>query len=107
MSLKVSSAKWRPFCLGLNVLRRDELTTCDLPLQWRHNEHNGVSNHQPHDRLLNRLFKTQIKENIKAPLHWPLGGGGGGGDSPVTGDLPAQGASNVEDVSIWWRHHVL
>ena len=41
-------------------------------LQWRHNERHGVSNHQPHDCLLNRLFKVQIKENIKAPRHWPL-----------------------------------
>ena len=43
-------------------------------LQWRHNERDGVSNHQPHHCLLNRLFKAQIKENIKAPPHWPLWG---------------------------------
>ena len=43
-------------------------------LQWRHNERNGISNHQPHDCLLNPLFKVQIKENIKAPRHWPLCG---------------------------------
>ena len=30
-------------------------------LQWRHNERDGVSNHQPHDCLLKRLFKAQIK----------------------------------------------
>ena len=41
-------------------------------LQWRHNERDGVSNHQPHDCLLNRLFKAHIIENIKAPRHWPL-----------------------------------
>ena len=29
------------------------------------------------------------------------------GNSPVTGEFPAQRASNVENVSIWWRHHVL
>ena len=23
----------------------------------------------------------------------------------VTGEFPAQKASNAEDVSIWWRHH--
>ena len=40
----------------------------------RHNERDGVSNHQPSDCLLNRLFKTQTKENIKAPRHWPLCG---------------------------------
>ena len=43
-------------------------------LQWRHNERDGVSNHKPHDCLLNRLFKAKIKENIKAPRHWPLWG---------------------------------
>ena len=25
----------------------------------------------------------------------------------VTGEFPAQTASNAENVSIWWRHHVL
>ena len=29
-----------------------------------------------------------------------------GGNSPVTGEFPAQRASNAENVSIWWRHHV-
>ena len=26
--------------------------------------------------------------------------------SPVTGEFPAKMASNAENVSIWWRHHV-
>ena len=65
------------------------------PLRWRHNEHEGVSNHQPHGCLLDRVFK----ENIKALRHWPLWG-------EFTGDrwIPAQRVSNVENVSIWWRH---
>ena len=29
------------------------------------------------------------------------------GKSPVTGEFPAQRASNAENVSIWWRHHVV
>ena len=41
-----------------------------------------------------------MKENIKAPRHWPFAG-----NSPGTGELPAQMASNAENVSIWWRHH--
>ena len=41
--------------------------------QWRHNEGDGVSNHRRLDCLLNRLF-GQIKENTKAPRHWPLWG---------------------------------
>ena len=28
------------------------------------------------------------------------------GNSPVTGEFPAQRASNTENISIWWRHHV-
>ena len=28
-------------------------------------------------------------------------------NSPVTGEFPAQMASNAENVSIWWRHHEL
>ena len=28
------------------------------------------------------------------------------GNSPVTGEFPAQMASYAEYVSIWWRHHV-
>ena len=28
------------------------------------------------------------------------------GNSPGTGEFPAQLASNAENVSIWWRHHV-
>ena len=27
------------------------------------------------------------------------------GNSPGTGEFPEQMASNVENVSFWWRHH--
>ena len=43
-----------------------------MALQWRHNERDGVSNHQPHDCLLRRFIQAQIKENITDPRHWPL-----------------------------------
>ena len=29
------------------------------------------------------------------------------GNSPMTGEFPAQKANNAENVFIWWRHHVL
>ena len=54
--------------------RQYVLWTVHISLQWRHNGRNGVPNHQHHDCLLNRLFKAQIKENIKAPHHWSLCG---------------------------------
>ena len=49
-------------------------------LQWRHNGRDGVSNHQPHDGLLNRLFRCRSKKtSISASLafvrgihRWPV-----------------------------------
>ena len=43
-------------------------------LQWRYNEHDGVSNHNRLDFLLDRLFRHISKKNIKAPRHWSLRG---------------------------------
>ena len=47
MDFKISSEKWRPFCINLNMLAR--LFT------------------QP-------FIQAQIQENINAPRHWPLYG---------------------------------
>ena len=69
-------------------------------LQLRHNEHDIVSNHQPHDCLLNRLFGRRSKKTSKL-----RDTGLCTGNSPGTGEFPAQRASNAENVSIWWRHH--
>ena len=35
------------------------------PLQWRHNGRDGISNHQPHDCFLNRLFIHRSKKTTK------------------------------------------
>ena len=35
------------------------------PLQWRHNDHESVSNHQPRGCLLNRLFGRRSKKTPK------------------------------------------
>ena len=34
-------------------------------LQWRHNDQDGVSNHQPRGCLLNRLFRRRSKKTSK------------------------------------------
>ena len=60
-------------------------------IQWRHNGRNGVWNHQPHDCLLNRLFRRRSKKTSKFLIT-----GLCGGISPVTGEFPAQMASNTE-----------
>ena len=45
-------------------------------LQWRHNERDGVSNHQPHDCLFNRLFRRRSKKTSKLCVRgihrWPV-----------------------------------
>ena len=69
-------------------------------LQRRHNECDCVANHQPHDCLLNRLFRRRSKETSKLRVT-----GLCEGNSPVTGEFPAQRGSNAEKVSIWWCHH--
>ena len=70
-------------------------------LQWRHNGRCVVPNHQPHDCLLNCLFRIRSKKTSKLRVTdlcaWNSPG--------VTGEFPAQKASNGENVSIWWRHH--
>ena len=69
-------------------------------LQWRHYEHDGVSNGQPHHCLLNRSFGCKSKKTSKLRVT-----GLCVGNSPGTGEFPAQMASNAENASIWWRHH--
>ena len=68
-------------------------------LQWRHNECDGISNHQPHDCLPNGLLRRKSKKTLKLRVT-----GLCDGNSPVTGEFSAQKASNAENISIWWRH---
>ena len=74
--------------------------TANGHLQWRHDKHDGVPNHQPHDCLLNHLFGHRWKKTSKLRVT-----GLCEGNSPVTGEFPTQRASYAENVSIWWRHH--
>ena len=71
-----------------------------IPLQWRHNGHDSVSNHQPHDCLLNGLSRRRSKKTSKLRVT-----GLCAGNSPGTGEFPAQMASDAENVFIWWHHH--
>ena len=75
--------------------------TCKTSLRWRHNERDSVSNHQPYECLLHRLFTRRSKKTSKLRVT-----GLCAGNSPETGEFPAQWASNAENFSFWWRHHV-
>ena len=50
--------KLDPWCLSL-------VWIIHVTLQWRHNVRDGVSYHQPHDCLLNRLFQCRSKKTSK------------------------------------------
>ena len=83
-------------------------------LQWRHNGRNGVSNHQPHDCLLNRLFRRRSEKiskrhvtglrvgnssetSHKWPVTWkmfPFDDVIMDGNPSVSGRFPSQRASN-------------
>ena len=43
----------------------DLIPRAPMTLQWRHNDHVGVLNHQPYDCLLNRLFRRRSKRTAK------------------------------------------
>ena len=72
-----------------------------ITLQWCDNGCDCIPNHQPHECLLNRLFRHRSKKTSKLSVTglWV-------GNSPVNGEFPTQMASNVENASIWWCHHV-
>ena len=67
--------------------------------QWRHNERDGVSNHQPHDCMLNRLFRRRSKKISK-----PCFTGFCEGNSPVNDEFPAQHL--IQNFCSWWRHQM-
>ena len=71
-----------------------------VALHLRHNGRDGVSNHRRIDCKLNRLFRHISKKTSQIRIT-----GFCEGNSPMTGEFPAQKASNAENVSIWWRHH--
>ena len=74
--------------------KRGDITWTNDPihwhtLQWCHNERDGISNHQPHNCLPNRLFNHRSKKTSKFRFT-----GLCEVNSPVTGQFPAQRASN-------------
>ena len=77
---------------GKNSIKNSGLHRAIPTLHWRHNERDDVSNQQRLDCLL--TYFTGICE----------------GNSPVTGEIPTQRASNAENVFIYieiWTHKSL
>ena len=60
-----------------------------------------MASQSPASRLFSQPFiRAQIKETSKLRVT-----GLCEGNSPVTGEFPAQRASNAKNIFIWWRHH--
>ena len=85
----------------LQYIPSDMHTVLVFSLQWGDNERDGVSNHRHLDFLLNRLLRRRSKKTPKLRVT-----GLCEGNWPVTGEFPPLKTSNVENVSIWWRHHI-
>ena len=69
-------------------------------LQWHHmNIHLVVSNHWSFNCLFNSLWRPTSNKHQSTLLSFCEG------NSPVTGEFPAQRDSSAEKASIWWRHH--
>ena len=108
----VISMMWPSAGLQISIANAPEiLQSCTKPsiwyhwwtresLQWHHNGRGDISNHKPHDCLLNCSFRPKSKKTSKLHVTSLCVG-----NSPVTGEFPAQRASNAENVSTWWRHH--
>ena len=71
-----------------------------IALHWRHNDHDCVSNHQPYDCLLNRLFRRKSKKTSKLRV-----AGLCVGNSPGPVNSPHKGPVTRKMFPFWWRHH--
>ena len=82
-------------------------TISPLGLRWRHIGRDGVSNQQSHDCLLKRIFRRRSKDKSKLCVI-----GLCAGNSQVTGEFPAQSASNAQKyfllmTSSWDQFHIM
>ena len=82
---------WETLKLMLCVILR--ITVTSQWAQWRLKSPASSSFAQP-------FVRGQIKENIKAPRHWPLLG-----ECTYNRWIPLTKGQCCGNVSIWWRHH--
>ena len=80
---------------------RYNLNSMSESLQWRYNELDGVSNHQPHECLLNRWFRRRSKKTSKLRVT-----GLCAGNSPVTGPVTRK-MFPFDDVIMLWHNFCL
>ena len=69
-------------------------------IQCRQLERNGISNYRGLGCLLKLIFMCSSKKTSKPRIT-----GLYEGNPPVISGFPSQRDNNVENISIWWRHH--
>ena len=75
-----------------------------FPLHWRHNGRDGVSNHQSHDCLLNRIFRRRSKKtSSSASLAFVRGNHRGPVNSPHKGPVTRK-MFPFDDVIMHWSY---
>ena len=68
-----------------------------MPLWWRHNDRDGVLNHQSHETVYSRRRSKKTSKFRDTGLFE--------GNSPVIGEFPAQRASDAENVFVMHEHN--
>ena len=103
VKLKSRSVTTKPSKVHITVpLWRDRWIPHSL--QGRHNERDSVSNHQPHECLLNRLFRRRSKKTSK--LHVTglcVGNSPGPVNSPHKGPVTRKMFPFVDVIMLWWE----
>ena len=74
-------------------------------LRWRHNGRDGVSNHQPHQCLLNRLFEYRSKKTSKLRVTG-LCVGNSPGNSPHKCQSRGKCFHLMTSSCCWMAHHI-
>ena len=108
MHLKTSSGKLRSFCLGFNVLMKVMYRWALLHLKPAYFIHNCdviMGTMASQITSLTIVYSTVYSDADQKKTSMIRVTGLCAGNSPGTGEFPAQKASNAEDVFIWWRHH--
>ena len=83
-----TTQKTSPYIFFSSVTQITQISTL-ISLQWWHANYDRVSNHQPHGCLFNRLFSRTSKKTSKLRVTRLCVG-----NTPATGQFPAQRAIN-------------
>ena len=86
---------------AMNVCQVLPIHLSFVPLQWRHNERDGVSNHQHLDCLLSRLLRCTSKKTpklrvtaiVRVSHRWSV-------------NSPRKGSVTRKMFPHWWRHRI-